>query len=116
MVRPRKCRRVSLNPTVRFYKPQGVPVRQLQTFPLMEEELEALYLADVQAKDHDSAATLMGISRPTFSRILAQARKTVARALVEGAALKIERGDCERMTAPTETDNNKKGTNDASNG
>jgi predicted DNA-binding protein (UPF0251 family) len=92
MARPRKCRRISLNPLVRFYKPQGIPVRQLDVIPLKEEELEALSLIDIQGMDHESAAAQMHVSRPTFSRILADAHKAVALALVSGAALKIEGG------------------------
>ncbi len=92
MARPRKCRRISLSPVSRFYKPQGVPVRQLRVVCLKEEELEALSLADIKEMDHESAAALMNVSRSTFSRILAEARKAVATALVEGAALRIEGG------------------------
>lgn len=67
-------------------------MRQLRIVSLKEEELEALCLADLQEKDHEEAAAQMGVSRSTFSRILAEARKVVALALVEGAALKIEGG------------------------
>jgi len=115
MVRPRKCRRISINPVARFYKPQGVPVRQLRIVCLKEEELEALSLADIKEMDHESAAALMNVSRSTFSRILAEARKAVATALVEGAALKIEGGDFDLDNEETTT-KNLKGTNDASNG
>jgi len=96
MVRPRKCRRLNLNPPVRFYKPQGVPLRQIQIVALKDEELEALSLADMQGLDQETAAASMDISRPTFSRLLAEARKKVATALTQGAALKIEGGDFER--------------------
>ena len=36
----------------------------------------------------------MNVSRPTFSRLLAAARTTVATALVEGFAIRIEGGPC----------------------
>jgi predicted DNA-binding protein (UPF0251 family) len=68
-------------------------MRQLRIVTIKDEELEALFLADTQGLDQESAAALMNISRSTFSRILAEARKSVATALVEGAALKIEGGD-----------------------
>jgi len=68
-------------------------MRQLRVVTIKDEELEALSLADAQGLDQESAAALMNISRSTFSRILAEARKSVATALVEGAALKIEGGD-----------------------
>jgi predicted DNA-binding protein (UPF0251 family) len=35
----------------------------------------------------------MNVSRSTFSRILAQARRTMATALAEGAAIEIRGGD-----------------------
>jgi predicted DNA-binding protein (UPF0251 family) len=93
MVRPRKCRHIRINPTARFYKPQGIPMRQLRIFALKDEELEALSLADSKGLEHEAAAALMNISRSTFSRILAQARRSVATALAEGAALQIGGGD-----------------------
>lgn len=100
MVRPVKCRRVQNEPVARFYKPQGVPVKDLTVVYLKEEELEALSLADAQGMDHEEAASSLGISRSTFSRILSRARKTVTQALIQGAALRIEGGDFMR-THPT---------------
>ena len=93
MARPRKCRFVRAAPEVRFYKPQGVPLRLLKIRALKDEELEALLLADAKGMEQQAAAKLMNVSRSTFSRILAQARKTVAMALVEGAAIEIGGGD-----------------------
>jgi predicted DNA-binding protein (UPF0251 family) len=93
MARPRKCRFVRTDPSVRFYKPQGIPMRQLKIMALKDEELEALLLSDAKGLDQQAAAALMNVSRSTFSRILAQARKTVATALAEGAAIEIGGGD-----------------------
>ncbi len=93
MARPRKCRFVRNDPAVRFYKPQGVPMRELKVAALKNEELEALLLADAKGLEQEAAARLMNVSRSTFSRILAQARRTVAAALAEGAAIEIRGGD-----------------------
>jgi predicted DNA-binding protein (UPF0251 family) len=68
-------------------------MRQLKILALKDEELEALMLADGKGMDQEAAARLMNVSRSTFSRILSQARKTVAAALAEGAAIKIGGGD-----------------------
>ncbi len=68
-------------------------MRLMETVELKADELEALSLADYQGLDQESAAQKMGISRPTFSRIVNGARKAVAKALVTGAALKIEKGN-----------------------
>lgn len=119
MVRPRKCRHIRVNPAVRFYKPQGIPVRQLRIIAIKDEELEALSLADGQGLEHETAAALMNVSRSTFSRILAQARRSVATALVEGAALKIGGGDFQLISEEDgveTTSENTKGTDNASNG
>jgi len=90
MPRPRKCRNLSLNPPVLYYKPQGIPMRKIKTVSLMHEELEAISLADLQGLDQETSAKKMHISRSTFSRILSKAHKNIAQALVEGCALKIE--------------------------
>jgi len=90
--RPKKCRWVSGRPVTFLYKPQGVPLCELKGMVLPVEGLEALRLADAQGLDQGQAAELMGISRPTFCRILAEARSIVARSLVNGWAIRIEGG------------------------
>ncbi len=60
---------------------------------LSVDGFEALRLADAERFDHETAAALMGVSRPTFSRILTEARATVATALTHGWALRIAGGD-----------------------
>jgi len=61
------------------------------------EGLEAIRLADAEGMEHEEAARRMGVSRPTFSRILSEARRQVARALSNGWAIRIEGGDYEVM-------------------
>lgn len=100
-MRPRKCRYVRLDPRSTFYKPRGVPLTELAVLGLKHEELEALALADMRRLAHEAAAAQMNVSRPTFSRILAQARRTVATALVTGAALRIGGGDFLRVATAT---------------
>ena len=91
--RPRKCRLIRGLPPATFYKPQGVPMAELKGVVLSMEGLEALRLADGQGMDQQSAAALMDISPATFCRILAEARRIVARALTQGWAIRIEGGD-----------------------
>ncbi|HQA69629.1 MAG TPA: DUF134 domain-containing protein, partial [Aggregatilineales bacterium] len=59
---------------------------------LLTEELEALRLADLEGLTQEDAAARMGISRSTFQRVLARARRQVALALVQGQALEIVGG------------------------
>lgn len=75
-------------------------MRDLAVVPLADEEWEAIRLADHARLDHETAAKAMGVSRPTFSRILARGRSAVAKALAEGAALEIGCGGLQHLPAP----------------
>jgi uncharacterized protein len=62
----------------------------LQEVSLRMDELEALRLADYHGLYHEEAAAKMEISRATFGRVLNEARRKVATAVLQGKALKIE--------------------------
>lgn len=93
MPRPRKCRMVDAKPGVWLFKPQGIPARLLDEVYLPIEGYEALRLADLEGLRQDEAAAKMKVSRQTFGRILSEARRAVANALIHGLALRIEGGD-----------------------
>ena len=90
MVRPLKPRRVTGCPQVFYFKPQGIPLRMLEEVVLMPDEFEAISLYTVEDLDQAAAAEKMGISQPTFARILQRAHKKIAQALVHGKAIRIE--------------------------
>jgi len=92
MPRPKRCRRVCCDPDHRFFKPQGVPVSELEWIDLGLDELEALRLSDLEGLSQSSAAAEMDVSQPTFNRILASARHKTAKALAEGGAIRISSG------------------------
>jgi predicted DNA-binding protein (UPF0251 family) len=92
MLRPRKIRLVQPGTAERYYKPRGIPLRDLAETVLSLDGLEALRLADAEGLEQADAAEAMGISRSTFSRLLAEARTAVAAALATGQALRIEGG------------------------
>jgi predicted DNA-binding protein (UPF0251 family) len=71
------------------YKPAGIPLMDLQIEMLEEDELEALYLCDGKDLNQERAGEMMGVSRGTVQRLLAQGRKKVVEAMVEGKALAI---------------------------
>ena len=96
MTRPTTPRQIAPNLEGRTFKPQGVPRCDLTQVDLSLDGLEALRLADVEGLYQEEAASRMGISRATFARVLAQARRTVAEAIVEGRALVIRGGTIER--------------------
>ncbi|WP_243361767.1 DUF134 domain-containing protein [Fundidesulfovibrio terrae] len=103
MPRPRLCRKVSATPKSTYFKPRGVPLGDLGETRLSVEGLEALKLSDLESLTTSEAAQRMGVSRHTFGRILAEARRAVADALVNAQALRIEGGEyavAEQSRAP----------------
>ncbi|MEW6235805.1 MAG: DUF134 domain-containing protein [Candidatus Omnitrophota bacterium] len=92
MVRPKQCRLIAQHPNAVYYKPRGVPVRELEEEILSLDELEAMRLCDLEGLYHEAAAERMGISRATFGRIVEAARRKVTSALIHGKALCIEGG------------------------
>jgi uncharacterized protein len=92
MPRPHCCRRVTGSPLAAVFKPIGIPMRELEEIVMTLDEFETLRLADLNGLYQEQAAVEMGISRPTFSRIVDAARRKVADALVHGKALRIEGG------------------------
>lgn len=76
-----------------YFKPAGVPLRLLQEVTLAVEEAEAIRLKDLLGLEQQECAEKMGVSRPTFHRILRSAHRKVATALVNGQALRIEGGN-----------------------
>jgi predicted DNA-binding protein (UPF0251 family) len=90
MARPRAPRSVAARPVATLFKPGGVPA--LAQIRMTLDEFEAIRLADLEELEHEQAGRKMGVSRPTFGRVLASARRKVAEALVFGRALRIEGG------------------------
>ena len=56
------------------------------------DEIEAIRLKDLRSLVQEEAAKMMGISQPTFHRVLESARRKVAEAIVEGKVLQIGGG------------------------
>lgn len=92
MPRPHKCRCVASQPGVSMFKPCGVPARALGAVELRLDELEALRLADLQGLYQEAAAKRMGISRATFGRLVEDARRKVADAILNSKTLIIKGG------------------------
>jgi hypothetical protein len=59
------------------------------------EEIEAIRLRDLLELEHEECGERMLVSRPTFHRILASARKKIAFVLINGATLRIVGGSFE---------------------
>jgi len=93
MPRPRKCRRVASEPEVTYFKPAGIPLRELNELEIAVDELEAIKLVDFEEMEQIAASKKMGISQPTLHRLLRCGRKKIAQALTKGYAIKIRGGE-----------------------
>lgn len=92
MPRPPIRRFVEHLPPATYFKPAGVPLRNLDEVTLHVDELEALRLKDLEGLEQAEAAARMGIARTTLRRVLVAARGKLADALVRGKAIRIEGG------------------------
>lgn len=72
------------------FKPTGILMSEVEQISLSRDELEALKLCDLDDLTQEEAGSRMGISRGTVQRVLAAARKKVAKALSKGGAIVFE--------------------------
>ena len=99
MSRPRKYRCCRNYQADRIYKPQGIPLREMETVVLSLDEFEVLRLCDSEGLDQNAAGEQMGISRGTVQRILYRARRELVRAVLENKALLINLKESEDENA-----------------
>lgn len=90
MPRPKKKRRLRFLPQITYFKPLGLPMKNLKEVTLKADEMEAIKLKNYDDLQQIEAAEKMNISQPTFARILRGAYKKISEALVEGHAIKIK--------------------------
>ena len=86
--RPRKIRHVQAIPKISQFSPRGRPGRPDEII-LGIDEFETLKLADYQNLDQATGAKIMKISRPSFGRILREARRKLVDALVNGKIIRF---------------------------
>lgn len=87
-------RKILNPPIIKGFKPYGKDSEKQKPglVNLLYEEYEALRLSDYDKLKHLQASALMGVSRPTFTRIYASALGKIAKAFVEGKQITIEGG------------------------
>lgn len=93
MARPKKWRSIENLPAAPFFIPSEQGLEDEAENILNLEELEAIRLKDLEGLEQREGAEKMGISRPTFQRILLSAREKIADSLVNGKTLRIEGGN-----------------------
>ncbi len=92
MARTEKIRSIEAPPLNLSFMPEMKGKREQEPVILPFDEFEAIRLADQLKLDHKEASEIMGISRPTFTRLLEKARGHVADFLVQGRPLSISGG------------------------
>jgi len=88
MPRGKSTRKLSYKPLSRAFVPENDDPNGVVV--LQHDEIEAIYLMDVLGYYQEEAAQSMEVSRPTFARILKQARQKLANGLVGGYRITIE--------------------------
>jgi len=91
MGRRRHRRWVHLTPN-NFYFADTPPIEE-ENIILTVAEFEAMRLKHYMRFNQKAAAEKMGISQPTFSRILENAHQKSTRALIEGKSIKVYGGN-----------------------
>jgi len=89
--RPKKTRYIKGEPHIRQFSPRGRPGRPDEV-ELTIDQYEALRLADCQGMTHAQACKFMKVSRQTFGRILKEARKKLAKGVVNGCIIRFNGG------------------------
>lgn len=98
MARPSKCRCICSMPRVTEFFPGGG--EQREAVILRVDEFEVIRLLDYRRLTQQECARRMNISRTTVTRMYEEARRKVARALVEGRPLRVEGGDVMICASP----------------
>jgi predicted DNA-binding protein (UPF0251 family) len=84
---------VGFNPNITYFKPRGIPLKDLKEIILAIDEYEAVRLKDLEGLEQEECAKKMNVSQPTFHRLILSARKKIADAIINGKAIKIEGGN-----------------------
>ena len=95
MSRPVRHRRMQRPPLTKGLIPYGGQVVSDEVVILLMEEYEAIRLMDYEMLNQVTAAKMMNVSRPTFTRIYDSARKKISKALVLSLKLEIGGGNVE---------------------
>ncbi len=89
---PHKPRMIGDQPEATVFKPAGIPAHGLVQISMSLDEFEAIRLIDGDGLQQEEVAELMGVSRPTVTRILARGRLKLAEMLTRPGALIIGGG------------------------
>ncbi|HOO83864.1 MAG TPA: DUF134 domain-containing protein [Prolixibacteraceae bacterium] len=92
MPKPRVFSKVHMPPRVKGFNPMGYYRKNIDPVKLTIDEYEVIRLLDYEGLAQSEAATIMGVSRPSVTRIYQKARVKMATMLTEARQLSIEGG------------------------
>lgn len=87
--KPRTCICPNRAGYAAVFKPAGAPLTGMDLVTLAHDELDALHLCDGVGLTQEEAGVELGVSRGTVQRLLSEARRKVAEALVGQKALAV---------------------------
>ena len=90
-MRPRFRRRLGIQFDDTYFKPRGIPLRELNEVNITDEELETLRLRYMEHIDQEQAAKMMGISQSQYQRDITSVMGKITEALINGYAISIKR-------------------------
>lgn len=90
--RRKKVRFVQSMPQTRIFSPRGKAGRPDEVV-INLDQFEAIKLSDYQGYTQAEGAIALGVSRASFGRIIREARKMLADAIVNGKIIKIDTGN-----------------------
>ena len=93
MSRRKLQRKIITPPTIKGISVFGLLHKKSEKIRLFLEEYESIRLLDFENMTQEEAAIHMEVSRPTLTRIYENARKKIARSLVEGVDVVISGGE-----------------------
>lgn len=93
MPRPTCKRRIGFQPKSVFFKPAGIPMGAMEEVVIGHDEVEAMRLKNLLGFPQEEAADQMGVSQPTFHRLINAAHQKIADAIINGKALRIDGGN-----------------------
>ena len=91
--RPKRKRMIRFFPEINYFKPAGIPLRDLAEEILTLDEVEAIRLSDLENLNQEEAAEKMQVSRITYLRILHSAHNKIAKSLIYGKVIQMKGGD-----------------------
>lgn len=93
MPRPRKCKKVCCLPENNLFGPINVGDIYNEVITMTVDEYETIRLIDLEEMTQEECAYKMNVARTTIQRIYNDARKKLAKSLVEGKRIQIGGGD-----------------------